>query len=182
MTTSKWVVDPTHSEIRFKVKHLMITSVTGQFNSFGASFETDGDDLTTARVQFSADIHSISTNNEQRDAHLRGGDFFDAENHPRVLFESSRLEKTGEEHYKMHGVLTMRGTSRPVVLDVEFGGRTVDPWGNARMGFSVSGIINRNDYGVSFGMVSETGGILLGEDVKILADVQFIRQEVLQEA
>jgi polyisoprenoid-binding protein YceI len=182
MTTSKWAIDPTHSEIQFKVKHLMITNVTGQFNNFTATVETEGDDFSTAKVNFSADVSSISTGNEQRDGHLRSGDFFDAENHPQVLFESSRLEKKDDENYKMHGHLTMRGTSHPVILDVEFGGATIDPWGNARAGFTVSGVINRKDYGVSFSMVSETGGILLGEDVKLMASAQFVKQAATQEA
>jgi polyisoprenoid-binding protein YceI len=182
MATTKWAIDPTHSEIQFKVKHLMITSVTGRFNSFQATVETSGDDFTTAKVNFTADIDSISTGNEQRDAHLRTGDFFDADNHPRILFESSRLEKTDDENYRMYGMLTMRGNSNPVVLDVEFGGATVDPWGNSRVGFSISGKINRKDYGVNFSMVSETGGILLGEEVKLMASAQFVRQVEMQEA
>jgi len=182
MTTSKWAIDPTHSEIHFKVKHLMISSVTGQFNNFNATVETDGDDFTTARVHFSADINSISTGNEQRDAHLRSGDFFDAENHPQILFESKSIEKRDEENYKMNGTLTMRGSSHPVSIDLEFGGSTIDPWGNARVGFSLSGKINRKDYGVSFSMVSETGGILLGEEVKLLGNAEFIKQAEAQSA
>jgi polyisoprenoid-binding protein YceI len=182
MTTTKWAIDPTHSEIQFKVKHLMIANVTGQFNIFNATVETDGDDFATAKVHFSADINSISTGNEQRDAHLKAGDFFDADNHPQILFESSRLEKVDDENYKMHGALTIRGNSNPVVLDVEFGGSTIDPWGNSRVGFSIQGKINRKDYGVSFSMVSETGGILLGEEVKLMANAQFVKQAVAQEA
>lgn len=175
MKRTKWALDPTHSEIQFKVKHLMISKVTGHFQKFDATVETEGDDLTTAKVSFTADVNSISTNNEQRDAHLRTGDFFDAENHSQLSFVSGRLEKIDGEHYKLYGTLTMRGVSKNVVLDVEFGGMIQDPWGNARVGFTVTGKINRKDYGVSFSMVSETGGVLLGEDVSIQVQTEFVK-------
>jgi polyisoprenoid-binding protein YceI len=175
MTKTKWILDPTHSEIQFKVRHMMVSWVTGSFKQFNAEVETDNDDFTTAKVNFSADINSISTNNEQRDAHLRTGDFFDAENHQQLVFKSSKLEKIDDEHYKLHGTLTMRGVSKPVVLNAEFGGITQDPWGNIRTGFTITGKINRKDFGVSFSMVSETGGILLGEDVSINSNVEFVK-------
>jgi polyisoprenoid-binding protein YceI len=182
MATTTWVLDPTHSEIEFKVKHLMISTVTGQFKQFTATIETQGDDFSTGKTHFAADISSISTNNEQRDAHLNNSDFFDAEKHPQLIFEGDKLEKIDEESYKLRGVLTMRGTSQKVVLNVEFGGKTQDPWGNTRVGFSVSGKINRTDYGISFGAVSETGGLLLGDEIKISANVQFVKQVELQPA
>ncbi len=178
MKTTKWSLDPTHSEIHFKVKHLMISTVTGQFNSFEGTVETDGNDLSTAKVHFSADINSISTNNEQRDGHLKAGDFFDAENHPKLSFVGEKLVKVDEENYKLHGTLTMRGVSKQIVLDAEFGGTTTDPWGFTRIGFAVTGKVNRKDYGISFGMVSETGAILLGEEVKIIANAEFVMQKV----
>lgn len=176
MTTTKWVIDPAHSEIQFKIKHLMISTVTGQFNKFEGSVETEGENFDTAKAQFTADINSISTNNEQRDTHLRNSDFFDAENYPQLIFGSRKVEKTDEEEYKIHGILTIRGISKSIVLDAEFGGITKDPWGNTRAGFSVSGKINRKDFGVSFGNLTETGGIALSEDVKILANAQFVKQ------
>ncbi len=175
MATTKWILDPTHSEIHFKVKHLMVSWVTGSFRQFNAEVTTNGDDFTTGKVKFTADINSISTNNEQRDGHLKTGDFFDAENHPQLVFEGDKLEKIDDENYKLHGTLTMRGASKKITLKVEFGGITEDPWGNTRTGFSISGTINRKDYGVSFSMVSETGGILLGEDVSINANVEFVK-------
>lgn len=180
MESTKWVLDPTHSEIQFKVKHLMISTVTGQFNKFSATVKTEGDDFTTAKVHFTADIDSISTNNEQRDAHLKAGDFFDAENHPQLVFKSDKLEKITDEEYKLHGTLTIRGNSKKVSLDVEFGGITQDPWGNTRVGFSVSGKINRKDFGVSFSMVSETGGLLLGDEVKLLGNAEFVKELVTE--
>ena len=180
MESTIWVLDPTHSELQFKIKHLMISSVSGQFNRFKGTVETNGDDFTTAKVHFEAEIDSISTNNQQRDEHLRAADFFHSENYPNLVFEGERMERTGGDEYKLHGTITIKGISRNLALDVEFGGITTDPWGNTRTGFSVSGKINRQDYGISFGAVSETGGLLLGDEVKINANVQFVKQvEVL---
>jgi len=176
MESTTWVLDPTHSELQFKIKHLMISTVSGQFNQFKGTVETKDDDFTTAKVHFEADINSISTNNEQRDQHLKAGDFFDAEKYPSLVFEGERMEKTGEDEYKLYGTMAIKGISRKVALDVEFGGITKDPWGNTRTGFSVTGKINRQDYGITFGTVSETGGLLLGDDVKINANVQFVKQ------
>jgi polyisoprenoid-binding protein YceI len=175
MATTKWALDPTHSEIQFKVKHLMISKVTGHFQKFDATVETEGDNLSTAKVNFSAEVNSISTNNEQRDGHLRANDFFDAENHPQLSFAGSKLEKIDTENYKLHGILTIRGVSKNIVLDVEFGGMVQDPWGNTRLGFTITGKINRKDFGVSFSMVSESGGLLLGEEVAIHAQAEFVK-------
>ena len=180
MTISKWNLDPTHAEIQFKIRHLMVSYVTGQFTRFNATLQTTGEDLTRAKVKLAADVTSISTNNEQRDAHLKNPDFFDVENHPELTFESDRLEKISEDEYKVYGTLTMRGVSKPIVLQAEYGGITTDPWGNTRTGFSVTGKINRKDFGVSFGMVSDTGGVLLGDEVKISANVEFVKESVLE--
>jgi polyisoprenoid-binding protein YceI len=180
MAITKWIIDPTHSEIHFKVRHLMVSWVTGSFKQFNSTVETKGDDISTAKVRFTADINSISTNNEQRDAHLKNGDFFDAENYPQLIFESEKLEKIDDENYKLYGTLTMRGNSKKVELNVEYGGITQDPWGNTRTGFSVTGKINRKDFGVSFGMVTETGGALLGYDVAINANAEFVKETVTE--
>lgn len=182
MTNQTWALDPTHSELQFKIKHLMISTVTGQFNEFKASVETNGDDFANARVHFEATVDSISTNNEQRDAHLKNGDFFDAEKYPVIVFESEKMEKTGEDEYKLYGTLTMRGVNRKIILNAEFGGITKDPWGNTRTGFSVTGKINRQEFGMSFGAVTETGGLLLGDEVKINANVQFVKEAVAHAA
>jgi polyisoprenoid-binding protein YceI len=180
MATTKWALDPTHSELQFKVKHLMISTVTGQFNQFSGTVETDENDFTNAKIDFAAEINSISTNNEQRDAHLKNGDFFDAEKHPQLTFKSEKLEKITDDKYKLTGTLTMRGTSKKVIFDAELGGITQDPWGNTRAGFTITGKINRQDFGVSFGAVTETGGLLLGDEVKIIANVQFVKQAVAE--
>lgn len=174
MATKNWVLDASHSDIQFKVKHLMITTVTGSFRKFNGTVTTEDDDITTAKIHFTADINSISTNNEQRDAHLQNNDFFDADNHPSLTFTGDKLEKINDEDYKLHGTLTMRGVSKPVVLNVEFGGIITDPWGNTRAGYTVTGKINRLDFGVSFSKVSETGAVLLGHDVNFTANVQFV--------
>jgi polyisoprenoid-binding protein YceI len=182
MSNTKWVIDPTHSEIAFKVKHLMISSVTGKFTEFNGEVETTGEDFSTAKVSFSAPVGSISTNNEQRDAHLKNTDFFDADQFPVLKFESTRFVQEDEENYVLEGILSLRGVSREVKLLVEAGGITTDPWGHTRAGFSLKGKINRSDFGISFGMVSETGNILLGEEVKISAEVQFVKQAVEEPA
>jgi polyisoprenoid-binding protein YceI len=180
MANTTWALDPTHSELQFKIKHLMISTVTGQFNQFTATVETEDDDFSTAKVHFQADVNSISTNNEQRDMHLKAGDFFDAEKYPSVIFEGERMEKISEDEFKLYGTITVRGISKKLVLNVEFGGITQDPWGNTRTGFSVTGKINRYDFGITFGTVSETGGLLLGDEVKINANVQFVKQAVAE--
>jgi polyisoprenoid-binding protein YceI len=180
MATTKWALDASHSELLFKVKHLMISTVTGHFGQFNATVETTDNDFTTANIDFTADVNSIYTNNEQRDAHLKNSDFFDADNHPQIIFKSDRLQKVADDEYKLEGILTMKGNSKPVTLEVEFGGITVDPWGNTRAGFTVTGKINRMDFGISFGAVTETGGLLLGDEVKISANVQFVKQVVAE--
>jgi len=177
MTTTKWALDDTHSEVQFKVRHLMISTVTGQFNKFQATVETEEEeDFTTAKVYFSADIHSISTNNEQRDAHLKSADFFDVANYPQVRFETERIDKVDDENYKVYGIITIKGVSKKIVLNAEFGGVIQDPWGNARTGFSLTGKLNRSDFGLSFGLVSDAGGVGLANEVKLLANVQLVKQ------
>ncbi|HET9434086.1 MAG TPA: YceI family protein [Chitinophagaceae bacterium] len=178
MANQTWALDPTHSELQFKIKHLMISTVSGQFGQFKATVETNNDDFTNAKIHFEAAVDSISTNNEQRDAHLKNGDFFDVEKYPAIVFESESMEKNGDDEYKLYGTLTMRGVSKKIALNAEFGGIAKDPWGNTRTGFSVAGKINRQDFGMSFGAVSETGGLLLGDEVKINANVQFVKEAV----
>jgi len=182
MATKHWVLDASHSDVQFKVKHLMITTVTGSFKTFSGSVETEGDDITTAKIQFTADVTSISTNNDQRDAHLKNGEFFDVDNHPQLTFVSSKLEKVDGDDYKLYGTLTMRGVSKEIALNVEFGGIITDPWGNTRAGYTVTGKVNRTDFGVSFGAVTDGGAILLGHDVSIIANVQFVAQAAVAAA
>jgi polyisoprenoid-binding protein YceI len=173
---TNWVIDPTHSELGFKIKHLMITNVSGSIKDFHVEAETKGDDFTTANISVTADMNSISTNNEQRDAHLRNGDFFEVEAYPQLRFQSTKIERTGSDTFYLHGDLTIKGQSRPVKLTVEYSGVTKDPWGGERVGFVVSGKINRYNWGISFNGAMETGGLMLGEEVKIQGEVQLVKQ------
>jgi polyisoprenoid-binding protein YceI len=182
MATTKWQMDSTHSELQFKVKHMMVSTVTGHFKQFNATIETQGDDIATAKINFTGEVASISTNNEQRDGHLLSGDFFDVANHPQITFVSDKLEKIDDEKYKLHGTFTMRGVSKQIALDVEYGGMVQDPWGNTRIGFEVNGKINRKDYGVSWSAVTEAGGLVVSDDVKLHANAEFIKEQVAQTA
>lgn len=174
-TTTKWNLDSSHSEIQFKAKHLLITTVTGAFKNYEAAVETQGDDFATAKISFSAETASVATGSEQRDGHLKGPDFFDAEKFPKLSFVSTSVEKKDEENYTLKGDLTIRDVTRPVVLHVDFGGIAKDPWGGTRAGFSVSGKINRKDYGLNWNVITEAGGMLVSEEIKIVASIQLIK-------
>ncbi|GAB3816480.1 YceI family protein [Pontibacter rugosus] len=177
MATTKWVVDPTHSEVQFKVKHLMITTVTGYFGSFNVEVETEDDDFTKAtRTVFTADVDSISTNNEQRDTHLKSPDFFDAENHGQVRFEGKDYEKKGDDEYKLSGDLTIRGVTKPITVNVEFGGVVVDPYGQTKAGFTISGKINRKEFGLSWDAVTEAGNVVVSDEIKLQSEIQLVKQ------
>lgn len=174
MATTKWVLDPTHSELLFKVKHLMITNVKGEFRSFTG--EINGEDFTKAPINVTIDSSSIFTNNEDRDNHLKSADFFDVENHKELTFRSTSLKKVDDNEYQLKGMLTIKGVSKEVALDVEFGGTNKDPWGNEKAGFSLSGKINRKEWGLNWNAALESGGVLVSEEVKIQAEVQLVKQ------
>ena len=176
MATTKWVLDPTHSELGFKIRHLMITNISGFFKKFSAEMQTEGEDFATAAINLTVDMSSIDTNNEQRDAHLRNSDFFEVEQYPELAFRSTRVEKLDGENFRLHGDLTMKGITKPVTLQVEYNGVTKDPWGGERAGFVVTGKINRSDWGVNFTAVLETGGVALGEEVKIHSEIQLVKE------
>lgn len=178
METTKWILDPTHSELGFKIKHLMITNVSGSIKNFQAEVETKGTDFTTAQVNLSAAMDSISTNNEQRDAHLRNADFFEVEKYPELKFQSTKIVKTGSDTFDVHGELTLKGVTKPVKLQVETSDIVKDPWGNDRSGFVISGKINRSEFGINFNTVLETGGIALSDEVKINSEIQLVKQAV----
>lgn len=176
MQKTNWKIDPMHSEVLFKAKHLMITTVTGQFKAFDLNVETEGDDFTKASsISFTADVDSLSTNNEQRDGHLKSPDFFDAASHPKVVFEGTKMEGAGSD-YKLHGNLTMRGTTLPVVLDVEYSGIVTDPYGQTKAGFTVDGKVKRKEYGLTWDAVTEAGSIVVSDEIKIHAEVQLVKQ------
>ena len=178
MAKTKWVLDPIHSEIGFKIKHLMISNVSGSFTRFQGEAETEGEDFSSALINLTAEMSSISTNNEQRDAHLRNADFFEVEKFPELNFHSTSVEKKDDDNFILHGDLTLKGITRPVKLNVEFNGLTKDPWGGERAGFVVTGKINRSEFGVNFNGVLETGGVMLSEEVKLVSEVQFVKQAV----
>jgi polyisoprenoid-binding protein YceI len=169
-------VDAAHSEVTFKVKHLMITNVTGNFAKFDATLTADKEDFTDAKVSFEADIDSISTNNEQRDTHLKGDDFFNAEQFPKMKFESFSIKKKGDEDYVLEGNLTIRDITKPVKLDVNYGGTMTDPWGQTKAGFEITGKINRKEFGLKWTAVTEAGGIVVSDDVKLNVQVQMVKQ------
>ncbi|MDQ0105155.1 polyisoprenoid-binding protein YceI [Chitinophaga terrae (ex Kim and Jung 2007)] len=172
-----WKIDPSHSDVQFKVKHLMITTVTGQFAKFDATMETTGNDFSTANITFEADVDSISTQNAQRDQHLQAADFFEAATYPKLTFVSKEVKKVDDDNYKVTGDLTIKGNTRPVELNVEFGGEVVDPYGQTKAGFELSGKINRKDFGLTFHATTETGGLLLSDEVRLLASVQMVKQQ-----
>jgi polyisoprenoid-binding protein YceI len=169
-------IDTAHSEINFKVKHLMITNVTGSFTRFDGTLTADKEDFSDAVVSFEADTDSITTNNEQRDGHLKADDFFAADKYPKIKFVSTGIQKTGDDEYKLAGNLTIRDVTKPVTLDVTYGGTAVDPWGQTKAGFELKGKINRKEFGLTWSAVTETGGIMLSDDVKLDLNVQMIKQ------
>ncbi|RAU82897.1 YceI family protein [Pontibacter arcticus] len=177
MATINWAVDPTHSEVQFKVKHLMITTVTGYFKNFNIEAVTADEDFTKAeRVVFTADVNSISTNNEQRDTHLKSPDFFDAEKYSEVRFEASRYEAAGGNDYKLHGNLTIRDVTKPVTVNVEFGGIVVDPYGQTKAGFTVNTKISRKEFGLTWNAVTEAGSVVVSDEIKLQAEIQLVKQ------
>ena len=178
MSKTKWVLDPTHSELGFKIKHLMITNVSGFFNSFQVQVAgaTDDDDFSKAKIRLQADMNSIHTNNEQRDAHLRNSDFFESDKHPEMIFESTKTEQVDKENFHLYGNLTLKSITLPVKLNVEYSGITKDPWGGERAGFTVTGKIKRSDWGVNFNGVFVTFCAILGEEVKIHSQIELVKQ------
>lgn len=169
-----WKIDPTHSEVQFKVKHLVISRVTGSFKSYEGQIEADGDHFENAQAIFTADIDSITTNNEDRDNHLKSDDFFNAEKYPQLRFESKNFEKIGEGKYKVTGNMTIRGVTKEVTLDVIHGGTVTDPYGQTKAGFEVAGSIKRKEFGLAWSAVTEAGNVVVGDEVKLQLNVQFI--------
>ena len=175
-TGTKWILDPAHSEITFKVKHLMIANVKGEFRKFDVEINTKGNDFRAAAVSADIDVSSIFTNSDERDTHLKSPDFFEAEKYNKIIFKGTSFKQIDEENYKLTGNLTIKDVTKEVILDVEFGGINKDPWGNEKAGFSLDGKINRKDWGLNWNAALETGGVLVGEEVKISAEVQFVKK------
>ena len=176
ITKTKWSIDNSHSEIAFKVKHLMITNVKGVFKEFEASIYTTGQDFLTSEIDFTINPESISTGDEKRDAHLKSADFFDIVNHKQISFIGNTFQKIDKINYELYGELNMKGISKQIKLNVEFGGVIKDPWGNEKAGFSLTGKINRKDWGLNWNNVLEAGGLLVSDEVIINCDIQLIKQ------
>ncbi len=170
-TKTTWGIDTTHTEVQFKVKHLVIATVTGFFKKFNGSVESETEDFDGATVNFSLDVNSIDTNQADRDAHLKSADFFAADQYPTLDFTGT-LKKVSGNDFKLEGDLTIRGISKPTVLNVEFGGIMVDPWGNTKAGFEITGKINRKEFGLNWNAITEAGGMVVSEDVKILINAE----------
>lgn len=173
-TKTTWAIDPTHTEVQFKVKHLVISTVTGFFKKFSGSIESNGDDFDGASATFSLDINSIDTNQKDRDNHLKSADFFAAEEYPTMDF-AGELKKVSGNDYKLIGDLTIRGTTKKVEMDVEYGGTMKDPYGNTKSGFEINGKINRKDFGLNWSAVTEAGGVVVSDEVKIHLNAQVVK-------
>lgn len=178
LTKVKWVIDPSHSEIAFKIKHLMITNVRGVFREFDASIYTTGEDFMTSEVDFFMNPASVDTGDAKRDEHIKSKDFFDVEKYKQISFVGDTIEKGGDEKkYVLYGNLTVKGISKQIKLNVEFTGVMKDPWGNEKAGFSITGKINRKDWGLNWNSLLETGGVMLGDEVNIMCEVQLVKQK-----
>ncbi|EIJ78235.1 YceI family protein [Bacillus methanolicus PB1] len=176
MAKSRWAIDTAHSSVEFSVRHMMIAKVKGSFDNFSATIEADPTDLTTANIEFNVDVASINTRNSDRDAHLRSADFFDAENYPSLTFKSTKIAKKDDDEYEVTGDLTIRGVTRQETFTVTFEGQGKDPWGNEKVGFSAEGKINRSDYGLTWNAALETGGVLIGDQIKISLSIEAAKE------
>ncbi|MDB5153034.1 MAG: YceI family protein [Mucilaginibacter sp.] len=173
---TKWAIDPMHSEVQFKVKHLVISTVSGFFRSFEGSVESENEDFDGASIEFSIDINSVDTNQTQRDEHLKSPDFFDAAKYPHIKFKSTSFKKTGDDEYELKGDLTIRDVTKPISLYAEFGGSAADAYGNIKAGFEITGKINRKEFGLTWEGVTEAGSIVVGEDIKLTINAQLVKQ------
>lgn len=173
---STWNFDPAHSAIKFSATHMKISEVEGEFEKYEGSIKANKDDWENAEIDIKIDVNSINTGVEKRDNHLKSDDFFDAENYPYITFKSTSLEKISENKYKLTGDLTIKGTTKQETFDAQYKGTIKDPWGNARSGWEVTGTINRFDYGLKWNQMIEAGGLVVGEDIDILCDVELVME------
>ncbi len=176
LAQTTWTVDKTHSKVGFSVTHLVITDVEGYFKNYDATITTNGDDLTTANIDFTINTNSIFTDNNDRDNHLRSDDFFNAEKYPQMAFKGKSMKKVGDKKFKLVGDLTIRDVTKQVELDVKFNGTVKDPWGNTKAGFKVTGEINRFDYNLKWNKAIESGSLVVGKDVELIIDLQLIKK------
>jgi polyisoprenoid-binding protein YceI len=174
MTTYK--IDAAHSEISFKVKHLMISNVTGNFTDFEATLTANDEDFSDARITFTAQVDSINTNNAQRDGHLKSADFFDAQNFPSISFESVSFSKNRDNVFELVGNLSIKGNTKSVSLEVEYNGTMQDPYGQIKAGFELIGKISRSEFGLTWSAITEAGGVVVSDDIKLHLNIQMIKQ------
>lgn len=176
MGKSNWSADLTHSEIGFKIKHMMFTNVSGKFNAFIATIENEDDNFESSKINFTAETDSIDTNNPERDNHLRSDEFLDTGSYPKLSFVSTNITKKSQNDYEAEGELTIKEVTKNIKLGISYSGLMKDPWGNIKIGISVIGSIHRKDFGLTWNAALEAGGLLLGEEIKLASEVQFIKQ------
>lgn len=169
---TKWQIDKAHTKVQFSATHLIISEVTGEFKSFDGTVETNGDDFTNAKVNFTIDVNSINTDNQQRDTHLKSNDFFNAEKFPKITFVSKSMQKVGDNKYKLIGDLTIRDITKEVALDVTYNGTVKDPWGNTKAGFKITGELNRFDYNLKWNVLMEAGGAVVGKMIGLTINLE----------
>lgn len=174
MSNTKWIIDPTHSEVAFKVKHLVISTVTGYFRKFEGHVESSTEDFTNASVSFQLEVDSIDTNQSDRDGHLKSADFFDAGNFPKISFVGKLARQGG--NYQLLGDLTMKGITQSVILEVSYGGTVADPYGQTKAGFELEGKLNRKDFGLTWSAVTEAGSVVVSDQVRLQLSVQLVKQ------
>jgi len=174
MSTTKWIIDPTHSEVAFKVKHLVISTVTGYFRKFEGAAESTSEDFNGASVTFSLDVNSIDTNQSDRDQHLKSADFFDIASFPSIAFAGKLVNQGGE--YQLQGDLTLKGITQQVTLDVTYGGTVADPYGQTKAGFEIEGKLNRKDFGLTWSAITEAGSVVVSDQVRLQLSVQLVKQ------
>jgi polyisoprenoid-binding protein YceI len=176
MASTTWNLDTAHSEVTFKVKHLVISTVSGKFKNFSSALSTEGDDFSSAKISFELESASLDTGMEMRDNHLRGDDFFNAEAFPKIIFTATAMRQVDGSEHEIDGHLTIRDVTKPITLKADFGGIAVDPYGQTKAGFEVEGKINRLDYGLTWNAMTEAGGAVVSNEVKFQANVQYIKQ------
>ena len=174
MSTTKWIIDPTHSEVAFKVKHLVISTVTGYFRKFEGAAESTSEDFNGASVTFSLDVNSIDTNQSDRDQHLKSADFFDTASFPSIAFAGKLVNQGGE--YQLQGDLTLKGITQQVTLDVTYVGTVADPYGQTKAGFEIEGKLNRKDFGLTWSAITEAGSVVVSDQVRLQLSVQLVKQ------
>jgi len=172
MSKTQWTIDPAHSEIEFKVRHLLISNVSGRFKTFHASIENEKDDFTDARITFEAETASVSTGNDMRDGHLKSDDFFNAEKYPYIRFVSNNIKKTSDNKYKIEGDITIRDVTKPIVLDVVYNGQMLDSQKNTKAGFEITGRINRKEFGLKWNGLTDAGTVMASDEVDLILNVQ----------